>query len=107
MRDGLYSLAEAAAYLTIAVRTLRGHVKDGTISYVVTGRGKKRPAYAFAQADLDAFEEQRRRRRIPIVSRACPSSGRPAASTTITTSGSGVIAFTELRARRASATPKR
>lgn len=106
---GLLTPAQAAKALTIKPRTLREHVKDGTITYVITGRGKKRPRIAFAQSDLDAFEEDRRRRNLPIVETrepSCPSTGRAKAHSIITTSGSTVVAFSDLQKRRAGATPK-
>ena len=65
--------AEAAAHLRISVKTLRGHVRDGSIRYIMTGRGAKRPGKAFAMADLTEFEERRRRRDAPVTERGKPS----------------------------------
>jgi excisionase family DNA binding protein len=105
MKDGLFSPADAAEYLTITVKTLRAHVRDGSISYIQTGRGKKRPHYAFARADLDAFAEARRRRQ--TVSVPCPSIDRKAPPDTSSTSGSTVIGFVERRAQLNAARPSK
>jgi hypothetical protein len=97
----LLSPTEAAAELKITLKTLRGHVADGSIAFVITGRGKKRPRYAFAKVDLDAFEEARRRRRLPAEGRKqCRSTAREALNSTVTTSGGEVVAFSALRARQ-------
>lgn len=52
----LLSTIEAAAELKISVKTLRGHVKDGAIRYIVTGRGTKRLMIAFDPADILLFQ---------------------------------------------------
>mgnify|MGYP000533564334 CR=1 FL=1 len=66
----LLSPDEAAAGLRISRKTLRGHVKDGTLRYVIIGRGTKRPRIAFTPADRAEFEDRQRRRNAP-----CPSTG--------------------------------
>lgn len=55
---------EAAARLAITVDHLAGLVADGEIAYIFVGRGEKRPRRRFAEEDLDAFIERRRRREV-------------------------------------------
>jgi excisionase family DNA binding protein len=102
--SALLTPAEAARDLKISVRTLRGHVDDGAIRYIIVGRGKKRPRIAFAPADIEEFERQRRRRKAKIETKPCRSIGRKARHTGITTSGSNVVAFSALRANAPSPT---
>ena len=102
----LMSPADAAKALDISPRALREHVKDGTITFVITGRGKKRPRIKFGARDLEEFEEDRRLRNAPPGSEPCQSIGPSTRGSTSTTSNSNVVAFTALRARRTSATPK-
>jgi hypothetical protein len=51
---------EAAAKLQITIDQLFEFVRLGELRYVNVGRGEKKPRYRFADADLDAFIEQRR-----------------------------------------------
>ena len=95
----LLSTKEAAEALKISVKTLRGHVRDGAIRYIVTGRGKKRPGIAFAQSDLEEFEERQRRRSAP----PCQSGKTNVQDSTSTISGGEVIAFSEVLERDRSA----
>src|SRR5262245_1416277 len=91
MSNSLLSTREAAEKLGMSLKTLRGHVQDGAIRYIVTGRGKKRPGIAFDPADLEAFTEQRRRTKVVT---PCPSTNtkpRPSGNSTL---NSTVTAFT-------------
>jgi excisionase family DNA binding protein len=60
----LMSPKDAAARLVISVKTLMGHVRDGSIRFVNVGRGDRRPRYAFSDSDLAEFEAKRSRRNI-------------------------------------------
>jgi hypothetical protein len=53
---------EVAERLGCTVKTLFGHIRDGSLRYVNVGRGDIRPRYMFAESDLAEFEEVRRRR---------------------------------------------
>src|SRR3954447_1265936 len=57
---GLLDMAQAAASLGIGVRTLRAHLRAGSIRYVDVGRGKQRRAPRFAPQDITDFQEQHR-----------------------------------------------
>jgi excisionase family DNA binding protein len=61
---GLLTMKEAATVLRTTVKQVWGLVHDGELTYVDTGRGKKKPRIAFDQQDLDAFIERRKRRRV-------------------------------------------
>lgn len=84
----LLTMDEAATELRISVKVLRGHVKDGAIRYVVTGRGPKRPRISFDPADIEQFKEARKRWSAP-----CPSIVRKGTRSTTSTSSSEVIGF--------------
>jgi hypothetical protein len=56
----LFSATEAAQRLGISIKTLRGHVNDGSLPKVITGRGRVRPGYGFHEDDLERFERDRR-----------------------------------------------
>lgn len=51
----LLSPQAAAAELNMSVKTLRGHVRDGSLAYIETGLGSKRARMRFAREDLDEF----------------------------------------------------
>ena len=87
--DGLLTMQQAAAHLGCSVKTLRGHIADGDIGYVMLGHGTKRTRKMFAPADLDAFIVNQRRKEAPCLSAA--TSARPTGNTTFK---SEVIAFT-------------
>jgi len=55
----LLSPKAAALDLEISVKTLRGHVADGSIAFIIVGRGKKRPRIAFDLPDIEAFKRER------------------------------------------------
>ena len=99
--DGLYRPAEAAAYLAMSTKQLRGHVQDGAIRYIVTGRGDKRPRIAFAKSDLDEFIERRAR------VQPCLSTSRGSLRSTNMTSGTEVIDFAAQRKPPIAARPRR
>jgi hypothetical protein len=84
----LLTPAQAAARLGISVKTLFGHVTDGTIGYVNPGRGKVRPRKMFAPSDLDAFIAARTRKDLP-----CPSGATRAPRSGNTISRSTIVAF--------------
>ena len=50
----LFDLKEAAKRLGVSVDHVRALVDDGRLRYVNIGRGRKRPRYRFADADLNA-----------------------------------------------------
>jgi excisionase family DNA binding protein len=57
---GLLTLKQAAAALGIGERTLREHMRAGSLSYVDVGRGKQRRAPRFAPEDIEAFKTKHR-----------------------------------------------
>jgi hypothetical protein len=90
---GLLTLAQAAAALGIGVRTLRGHMVAGSITYIDVGRGKQRRAPRFAPEDIAAFKLKQR-------GQGSWPSTREARRTT-TNSSFEVVDFAALRAARA------
>src|SRR5262249_40541801 len=102
----LMSPRDAAARLLISVKTLIGHVHDGSIRYVNVGRSDRRPRYAFSDSDLSEFEANRSRRNVGAgATQQCQSTGRRAARSTSSTFSGEVVAFTALRSKRAAAKP--
>src|SRR5262245_24572461 len=74
----LMSPRDAAARLLISVKTLIGHVHDGSIRYVNVGRSDRRPRYAFSDTDLSEFEANRSRKNVGAgATQQCQSTGRP------------------------------
>jgi hypothetical protein len=94
---GLLDMAQAAASLGIGVRTLRAHLRAGSIRCVDVGRGKERRSPRFAPQDLTEFQEQHRGQSWPSTKEAKFS---------ISSSSTKVIDFGALRAARRSAKPK-
>lgn len=92
MTNSLLSPKQAAAELQMTLKTLRGHVADGTIAYVITGRGKKRPRYAFAPEDLEAYRSHQRRRNLP-----CQPTGRAAQRSMSSIFATNVVGFSARR----------
>jgi excisionase family DNA binding protein len=90
--SALLSADEAAEQLQMSTKTLRRHVKDGTIGYIVTGRGFQRQRIAFDPVDIEAFKSERRRRSPP-----CQSTAPRVTPSTTSTSKSVVIGFMERR----------
>jgi excisionase family DNA binding protein len=82
---------EVAERLGCTVKTLFGHVHDGSLRYVNVGRGEIRPRYMFAESDLAEFEEVRRRRNAGAV--VCRSTTQKVRRSTISISDGEVIAF--------------
>src|ERR1700731_84105 len=82
---------EAAKWLKITEDQLAALVHDGEISYINTGRGKKRPRRKYTEEDLKEFIARRRRREV------CLSGSPKIHRSTDTISGSAVIGFTALR----------
>jgi Helix-turn-helix domain len=89
MPDGLLTMAEAAAKLGCSIKTLKAHVEAGALSYVVIGRGSKRPRKMFTAADLNEFIANQTRKDSP----ACPSTATRARHSGNSTSSGDVIAF--------------
>ncbi|MFG1376105.1 helix-turn-helix domain-containing protein [Xanthobacter autotrophicus] len=87
----LLTMEEAAAELGISAKTLRGHVKDGQITYIAIGRGVKKPRRMFDVCDIEAFKERRRR------TDPCPSTNQRARRSTTSTSSGQVVGFMALR----------
>jgi hypothetical protein len=102
--NGLRTLHEGAARLGCSVRTLRGHIASGTISYVVIGHGKKRPRKMLTDADLDAFIANQTRKDLPT---SCPSIAMRARNTGTSTSKCEVIAFSARPNARPGVKPKK
>jgi hypothetical protein len=98
--DDLLSPAATAEKLEISERTLREHVRDGSIVYVVKGRGTKRPRKGFLLSDIEDFKRERRRRSEP---EPCPSTDHEDRGSTSTTSGAEIVGFSALQAKRARA----
>jgi hypothetical protein len=96
---------EVAERLGCTVKTLFGHVRDGSLRYVNVGRGEIRPRYMFAESDLAEFEEVRRRRNAGAMARR--STAQKLRRSTISISNGEVIAFTALRKQPPSAKRKR
>jgi excisionase family DNA binding protein len=80
------SPAQAAQELGISIKTLRGHVEDGSLPFINIGRGKKYRRMAFDPADLEDFKLRRKET-------ICPSTSIRTRPSTTTTSGSKVIGF--------------
>jgi excisionase family DNA binding protein len=91
---------EAAKWLKITEDQLAALVHDGEISYINTGRGKKRPRRRFAEEDLEEFKARRRRREV------CLSGNPKTRRSTDMTSGSAVIGFTAQRNARLAKKPR-
>jgi hypothetical protein len=100
--DALLTAAQAAARLGVTVDQFMGHVEDGAIDYINVGRGKKRPRYRFAPADLETFKAARITTEQP-----CRFSSRKNPNPiTGSTSKSKVVGFTALRAAHLAKKPK-
>jgi hypothetical protein len=87
--DGLRTSAEAAARLGCSIKTLNGHIASGTLRYVITGHGNKRPRRMFTDGDLNTFIANQTRKDSP-----CPSTASRARHSGTSTSTGEVIAFT-------------
>jgi|SRR5215467_6831026 len=61
----LFPPKEAAKRLNVSVDQLQGFVRDGELTYVNMGRGKKKIRRMFAESDISDFIERRRRRNTP------------------------------------------
>jgi hypothetical protein len=100
MTCDLFDGKEAARRLDITTDQLSALVRDGEISYVNIGRGKKRPRRRYTEEDLAEFRERRRRREV------CLPTGTNGRHTTNSTSTSRVIGFTARRNARLGKMPK-
>jgi hypothetical protein len=87
--DGLRTSAEAAARLGCSIKTLNGHIASGTLGYVITGHGTKRPRRMFTDGDLTAFIEAQTRKDPP-----CRSTASRARHSGTSISSGEVVAFT-------------
>jgi hypothetical protein len=97
--DGLLLPPQAADKLNVTIEQLMGFVLDGELRYVNTGRGKKRPRYAFTDVDINELIERRQTREVPCPSTSQKSPRRFSGST----SKSVVVGFTAQRAARLAA----
>lgn len=64
---GLYTPAEAAAYLRISGKTLQRYVREGAIRYIETGRSATRRRPAFDRSDLNEFIADQDRQLVYVV----------------------------------------
>jgi len=101
-RQKLLTLKETADRLHMTTEQLIGFVDDGLLLFINVGRGKLRPRYRFAQADIDQFEETRRTRKEP---RSCLSTGIRIRNSSRMTSGARVLDIKTLRQQRPKRTP--
>lgn len=85
----------ACRILGVDVKTLGALVEGGAVRFVLVGKTKR-----FTEADLRAYLS--RETELP-----CPSTSRKTAASGNTTSSRKVVAFTALRASKASARPSR
>src|SRR3954453_2379499 len=60
LAEGLLTLKQAAHALGCSERTVREHMRDGSLRYVDVGRGKQRRAPRFEKADLEEFKHKNR-----------------------------------------------
>lgn len=86
-------MKEAASLLSMDVGTLSEHIKAGHIAYVTKGVGTRSPRRMFTLPDILSFIERMRQRE-------CPSTSPKTQRSSNTISSSGVIAFTDLLAKR-------
>lgn len=86
-------MKDAARLLSMDAGTLKEHIQAGHISYVVKGVGAKHVRRMFTITDILSFIERMRQRE-------CPSTSPKTRRSSSTTSNGGVIAFTDLLARR-------
>ncbi|WP_298351071.1 helix-turn-helix domain-containing protein [Rhodoblastus sp.] len=98
----LLTPAEAAEALRISVKTLRVHVEQGELPRIILGAGRIKKHWAIDPNDLAAFIV---RRKETGGAAPCRSTSRRKAPISTTTSGSKVIAFSELQARQTGAKP--
>src|SRR5215469_18966442 len=90
----LFPPKEAARKLCVSVDQIEGFVRDGELSFVNVGRGKKKRRMMFTQADIEDFIERRRRRN------TCSSRSRDRHSTTPSSNEAAVSFLDRLAARR-------
>ena len=83
---------EAAARLDVSDKTLRALVRDGSLRFITIGKGKQRPTYRFAPADLDRFIEQQSKQEAASWPSIKTRAHRPSTSTS---SSSKVIAIAD------------
>jgi hypothetical protein len=91
--NGLRTMRDGAARLGCSVKTLKGHIASGALSYVIIGHGSKRPRKMLTDADLDLFVVNQTRKDAP----ACQYDAIRARHTGNSTSKSEVIAFSDRR----------
>src|SRR5260370_33780551 len=91
----LMTLRDAAQLLKITPEQVSAHVRDGELTYVNVGRGRKRPRMRFTHQNIDGFIERRTRRGV-----LCPSTSLRNRLIAASTSGSEVIGFTARRHAR-------
>jgi excisionase family DNA binding protein len=96
-RRAIMTTAEVADELRCTPRHVRDLVNSGAIAFIKTGTGAKRPRTAIARVDFEAYIERNR-------GRSCQSTNQKLVLSTTSTSRSGEVGFTALRAARAAET---
>jgi hypothetical protein len=103
-RVGNLTLKETANRIGITPEQTMEFVTDGKLKWINVGRGKIRPRYRFAEADIDDFIEQRTTREEP---KSCLFTDRKSPRRTIgSTSSSTVVGFTARRSAHLERKPK-
>ena len=83
------------------MKTLKAHVKSGTLRYVIIGCGTKRPRRMYTDEDIAEFIRHQTRRDV-----TCLCTDRKARRSITSISKSEVIAFTALRSERTAGKPR-
>ncbi|WP_442967186.1 helix-turn-helix domain-containing protein [Rhizobium sp. GN54] len=99
--EPLFTPEEAATRLSISVKTLMKHVREGRLRYINVGT-EGRKARRFSAYNLSTFIETQKVRETP----KCPSTKAPKALSTSTTFKSNVVAFSALPKPATKKTPK-
>ena len=70
MNDRIYTLDQAAEFLSICVKTLRKEIAAGNVATFTLGAGKKRPSVRIRHQDLIAMIDQKTSTAKPATRRA-------------------------------------
>src|SRR5438128_1190440 len=103
MTATLLTLKETAARLKSTPDQVIGLVGDGKLKYINVGRGRIKPRYRFAPADIDEFEDKQRVLERPKCQFSRPQSRRRISGLT---SKPVAVGFTALRAAQIAKKPK-
>ena len=76
MEDHIYTLDQAADFLSICVKTLRKEIAAGNLATFTLGAGKKRPSVRIRHRDLIAMIDQKTSTAKPAKQRASAVSAR-------------------------------